>query len=229
MRRPPNYTPMVGMRVRRLIGANEGRVLTVESVRPLGGDIYNISGYYDGATDSIGGDAENFELETAVTLTPDSSSQFFVGQEVVISERVTGVGGRDCEVASNYIGQHVTIRRVTPTTIDFEWNNGSSRWQLQPKYLDLPKPPTQFNALWQIVRSGQHLQSMLEPLWEWIMKPVESLSRIKGDWNSLIPARAVLRLRRQVPNNYEEEMGKVRGWGSNVWNCVWQAVLTYEE
>jgi hypothetical protein len=81
-----------------------------------------------------------------------------------------------------------------------------------------------FDAAWRLARSGQGLNSLMEQLWDPISKPVESLSRIKGDWNQLLIARAVLRLRRQFPNSVEEHLVKGRPYtSSHLWSRVWTA------
>jgi len=92
---------------------------------------------------------------------------------------------------------------------------------------ELASEPLSFDSLWRQSQRGQRLDSLMDLLWEWIAKPVGSLSRQRGDWGLLILSRAVLRLRRQMPNNYEEQLVKGHIWSSSrVWERVWVAAVT---
>ena len=312
MRRPPNYVPAEGLRVRRRIGTYAGRIFTIRRVIALGAGVFNIEG-----TDIENGVfAENYELVVEEEADSDDApaAQFHVGQEVIINDRVVGVEDRNCEVAAGYVGQHGTVNEISPDgLIRFSWSNGSNQWQLMPEYLDAIEPlrvapspdpdilaigeeveivglaaalirvgapsthvglvgivvgeqqphvnadggfwqkvvlegdrdgyyypvanlrrtkelvadkPT-FDAAWRLIRNGPQLPSLMPDLWGWIAKPVQTLSRTRGEWGQMILCRAVLRLRRQTPNSYEEQLVKGQALtATKPWIRAWEAAAT---
>ena len=319
MRTAPNYTPVVGLRVRRLLGNEAGQIFTITDVRELSGGLFNIVGSY-GNGERLNRDAERFELAepppaaanpfaAGVEVGPlTQATQFYPGQEVIISERVRDVDDHECEVAVDYIGQ-VCIVRDPPLVgerVSFSWNDGGNVWQLLPQYLDIvpvaavqpltvgdrveivgpfegryadigsPRAaiglpgavidlvperqeaqvqtaevdgsstwyyplanlhrvgstpaaaatttPLSFETAWRLARDGQAIGSIMDQLHDSLAKPIENLSRMRGDWGQLLSVRAILRLRRQVPNSYEEQIIKGRAFTeSMLWRRVWAA------
>jgi hypothetical protein len=318
MRTAPNYTPTVGMRVRRLMGDDAGRILTIESVRTEADGFVAVGGSYEGGQRVVGSFAERYEpinpapaaasqpltvgmrveivgptegsfdelgcpraaigftgvvrdapigddyarVETievggrirwsyplanlrpldvpAAPASPFQIAVFEVGQEVVISERIRNAEGYyhdyDCEVAGNFIGQHCVVRDPAlddQGLVRISWNGGRNNWQLLSQYLDAANPaeaaavgatPPSFTVGWQLITRGQPLQSIMPSINEWLTKPIQTLSRQRGEWGSMLVVRAMLRLRRQVPNSYEEQVAKGQDYNSTVlWQRVWKA------
>lgn len=245
MRTAPSYTPEVGMRVRRLAnqGPHSGQELVIERVIDQSGGYFGIVGTFeDGYFGTF--DAERFEaipdnIAPSLASPIQVSPTFTVGQEVIISERVTAdqadnqADSDACSVARDYIGQRCVITLINEHSglVCFSWNNGHNRWHLMPQYLDaadgtpLVADKSDFDAAWRLARSGDAIGSLMDALWDPIRAPINDLSNLKGTWSSLIITRAVLRLRRQVPNSYEEQVGKGHSWGTPLAARAWTAAV----
>lgn len=169
MRRAPDYTPEVGMVVRRRAGElHAGRLLIITSVHVHDPDsgICNIRGIYAGSTNEVPGDAEKFEPLVEIipapgpTLTVAAEPTFRVGQEAIVSDRVRDAADdHDCEVLYGFIGTRVTITEILEDgRVRFSWNGGDHEWQCLPRYLDVAGAPAPVTANVEIFNIGERVE-----------------------------------------------------------------------